>query len=558
MEIYLIKVNASIILFYLCYKLLFQRDTFWMVRRIYLLIGVLFSFVYPLFSMEGWLKKQEPIMTAIAAIQLDEFVITPDGASRANIFTLENVLWMVFGLIALLLFVRIGIQLFSIIKRRIQGTKTELQGVPVIKIDEKVTPFSFFQWIFINPSLHTPAETAEILEHEQTHARQWHSIDVIIGQVQKMLCWFNPAAWLMEREIRHNLEFLADNQVLKSGFEPKKYQYHLLSLTYEPADSKLGNQFNVSPIKKRIKMMNSKKTKKTGLLKYALIIPIALVMLIMSTMQDMIAATQNTAGVQAPPKQKMVTSTGTVIEIQEVPENTNKKGVETVVIKEYKSSPNTNLDELVVVGYGSQEKTTLESDLKDVYEVVETPPVFPGGEKALFEYLSKNIQYPVEAQKQKIDGRVTVQFIVNDKGKVIHPRIVKRMDPLLEAEALRIINSMPNWTPGKQNGKNVSVRYTLPIMFRLDGVDKTESSDKNPSGKIIGVKVKDSDTQSKSTTVIDKNILVILDGKEIPKEKMNEIDPKTIESLSVLKDQAAVELYGEKGRNGVIIITSKE
>ncbi len=360
MEIYIIKVNLSLILFYLCYKLLFQRDTFWMLRRVYLLVSVLFSFVYPLISVEGWIRKQEPIMTAIAAIKMDEFVFTPTETVKTSIFTLENVLWAAFGFVSLLMFVRICIQLFSIIKRRLQGKKEELQGVPIIRMNEKLTPFSFFQWIFINPLLHDHAETAEILAHEQTHARQWHSIDVIVGQIQTLLCWFNPAAWLLEREIRYNLEFLADNHVIKSGFEPKKYQYHLLSLTYEPADSKLGNQFNVSPIKKRIKMMNSKKTRKMGLLKYALIIPIVLVMLVASNMQDMVAATKNFVENVVIPENASLTYTDTELQQQ-------KK------IIEFTKPVKTKDNEV-------QSPTNLSDKDMIVFEVVETPPAFAGGE----------------------------------------------------------------------------------------------------------------------------------------------------------------------------------
>ena len=122
MLIYIIKVNTSLILFYLCYKLFFQRDTFWVIRRIYLLVSVLFSFIYPLISVEGWIKKQEPIMTAIASIQLDEFIITPGGIASSSLFTLENVLWGIFSLIVTIMFLRIGIQLISIFKRRITGS----------------------------------------------------------------------------------------------------------------------------------------------------------------------------------------------------------------------------------------------------------------------------------------------------------------------------------------------------------------------------------------------------------------------------------------------------
>ena len=567
MEIYLIKVNASIILFYLCYKLLFQRDTFWMLRRTYLMVSVLFSFIYPLFSIEGWLKKQEPIMSAISSIQLDELVISPSGVRNLGLFTVENVLWAVFGLVALFMTFHILIQFYTIVRRRLKGTKTSLMHIPIIRIDEKITPFSFFQWIFINPKLYSESETAVILEHELTHVRQYHSVDVIVAQIQKMFCWFNPAAWLLEREIRHNLEYLADNQVLNSGFEPKKYQYHLLSLSYEPAESKLGNQFNVSPIKKRIKMMNSKKTKKSGLLKYALIIPIALVMLLMSTMQDMIAATKNSVLEQTPQEVKIPISSSKIVQGKRTSVDSEKKGITIAEIKEHKEKESAELDEIVVVGYSSNEKQDSEKD-KKVFDVVEVPPVFAGGEKAMFEYLSKNIRYPVEAQKQKIQGRVVVQFVVNDEGKVSSAKIVYSIDTYLDAEALRIINAMPDWTPGKQGGKNVSVRYVLPIQFKLQGNEKTESPAKSLSGKVAEVDSKDSQdsgvdimttkTTTTTTSKLGSDVLVVLDGIIIPNSQLKDIDPKDIESMSVLKDKSATELYGEKGKNGVIIITSKK
>ena len=434
--VYMIKVNGSLILFYLCYKLFFQRDTFWMIRRIYLLISVLFSFIYPLISVEGWIKKQEPVMTAIASIQLDEFIITPGGFANTSLFTLENVLWSIFSLIVIFMLLRIGIQLVSIFKRRITGSKTELQGVPVIRMDEKITPFSFFKWIFINPLLHTHSETAEILAHEQTHARQWHTVDVFIGQIQTILCWFNPAAWLMEREIRHNLEFLADNQVIKSGFEPKNYQYHLLKLTYEPADSKLINQFNVSPIKKRIKMMNSKKTKKAGLLKYVLIIPVALTLLWLSSFQQILAGLKNNIG----------------------------KTTETPLTEVSVSVKDVNAVQKQAAAVATDQQTGKD---KKIYEVVETPPEFPGGPDALMKFISENIKYPAEAVAGKIEGRVYLKFVVDDTGKVTDIEVARSVAPMLDAEAIRVVGLMPRWEPGKQKGIPVNVRFFLPVAFKL-------------------------------------------------------------------------------------------
>ncbi len=389
-------------------------------------------------------------MTAIASIQLDEFVITANQTEKLTFFTLENVLWTVFGLVVLLLLIRFFIQLFSIFKRRIQGEKILLQNIPVIRLMEKIMPFSFFRWIFINPLLHTQTETAEILEHEQTHVRQWHSIDVIVAQVQTILCWFNPAAWLLEREIRFNLEFLADNQVIKSGFEPKKYQYHLLRLTYEPADSKLGNEFSVLPIKKRIKMMNTRKTKKMGLLKYALIIPIAIVMLLLSNMQEMIAATKTfVANVVTQEDSPAIGSNVAMISL-DTELNLNSK-------IEHQSGEKAKLTEPEIVK---------NEDVKGS-EIDEEPPAFPGGVSELYKWLSKNIIYPKEAQDKGIQGHVYVQFVVTENGKITQPKILRGVDPILDAEAIRVVNAMPNWIPGKKDGQVVSTSYTLPIQFKL-------------------------------------------------------------------------------------------
>lgn len=121
--------------------------------------------------------------------------------------------------------------------------------------------------------------------------------------------------------------------------------------------------------------------------------------------------------------------------------------------------------ETIVVGYERDEEEQVGEDV--VFEAVEEMPSFPGGMQGLMEYLSKNIKYPVEAQKAKIQGRVTVQVIIDEKGNVISPKVIKGIDPLLDAEAIRVVSGMPKWEPGKQRGMAVKVRYRFPILFSL-------------------------------------------------------------------------------------------
>lgn len=108
-----------------------------------------------------------------------------------------------------------------------------------------------------------------------------------------------------------------------------------------------------------------------------------------------------------------------------------------------------------------------ESDEGEIFEVVEQNPMFPGGEAALLKYLQKNLKYPAQAQDNGIQGRVMVQFVVNKDGSVVEPKIIRAVDPSLDKEAMRVVSAMPKWTPGKQRGKTVRVRYTLPVTFRL-------------------------------------------------------------------------------------------
>ena len=177
------------------------------------------------------------------------------------------------------------------------------------------------------------------------------------------------------------------------------------------------------------------------------------------------------------------------------------------------------------------------------FDVVEEMPQFPGGPAALFEFLSKNIQYPKDAEKAKLEGRVIVTFVVKKDGSITDAKVVKSVAPSLDAEALRVINAMPNWTPGKQGGQPVNVKYTVPLTFRLNGNDNKEVAQISNAG---------SDALSAGETFF------VIDDKPATAEEVKQIDPKTIDHMDVLKGESATKLYGEKAKHGAVLIFTKK
>lgn len=258
--------------------------------------------------------------------------------------------------------------------------------------------------------------------HEQTHVRELHSADILLAQLAIIFCWFNPFAWLIRSEMRVNHEYLADRKVIQNGYDKKTYQYHLLGLKHtQLAAANLYNNFSVLPLKNRIKMLNRKRTRNIMKSKYLMFIPITALLILFSNCANMESEDKATKNEE--------------VEVKAIPE----------VVK----------------------NDTLTATANDAFDVVEEMPEFPGGMEALMTFLSRNIKYPSDAQNKGVQGRVVVQFVVNTDGKIEDAHVVRSVQSELDKEALRVINSMPNWKPGKQKGEVVRVKYTVPIAFRL-------------------------------------------------------------------------------------------
>ena len=471
---YFLKINVGIIVFYIFYRLFFYKDTFFHWRRTALLCFLGVSLFYPMLNLQEWVKAHEPMVviadlyaTTLLPEVVFEETITPTHTNWQEFAT--NSLSIIYFCGVILLFIRFIMQLTSIILLRIQCKVTEIQGVRVQILNKASGPFSFFHWIFVHPESHTQEELAEILTHEQTHAHQLHSADIMFSELICIACWFNPFIWLMKREIRNNLEYMADQRVLQTGYDYKVYQYHLLGLAHNKAAATLYNSFNVLPLKNRIKMMNKKRKKEIGRTKYLLLLPIAALLLIISNIEAVARTTKNFTREVIQTVEK---STEQVTKaVGQIPEQAT---VEEVTIP--KESPAdidiTDKDPAAIM----QKVNTGDDD--DIFDVVEEMPVFPGGQTGLMEFIAKNLRYPVKAQKEGIQGRVIARFIVEKDGSVSNLAVARRSaSSELDAEAIRVLSTMPKWTPGKQRGKEVRVKYTVPIAFKLSGPEVEEIKD---------------------------------------------------------------------------------
>lgn len=421
LPMYFFHVNLGIALFYAFYRLLYTRDTFFITRRAVLILSVLGAFLLPLPELAERFGHGCSLSFATdyyRSVILPELGVTVSGSSLSD-GPSSNILLYIYVLGAGLFLLRILIQLVSLLVMGIKSEPGELHSVKVRLIPGDAGPFSFFGWIFISRKSLFGQGLEDVLVHEQTHVRQYHSIDVLLTETANALLWVNPFSWLLKREVRENLEYLADRKVLESGIERKSYQYHLLGLSYRQ-DNALTNSFNVVSLKRRIVMMNRRRTGIVGYVKYTLLAFPVLFLLIAG----------NVAYTSALTEQDSL--------------------VETVALTEAEVT--------------AKESVTVEDE---VFEEAEQMPEFPGGIRKLLDLLNKNIVYPQAAIDAEIQGRVIVQFIVEKDGMPGNFEVMCPVSPELDAEVLRVLKLMPEWKPAMKNGQAVRCKLTVPVTFRL-------------------------------------------------------------------------------------------
>ena len=613
--IYDLKVAILIAVFYMFYRLMLAHETFHRVNRIVLLTTAVASFILPLCVITTHQTVVMPMPTidmelGAAVIEEEETPAVPFWQTALPILyiigmmaTLANTLWSVFRII-------------SLIKHSEQHPQAD-GTIICVTGNAALAPFSWMHYIVMNRSDYETRDAA-ILTHERGHIHLHHSWDLILVDLLTAFQWFNPAMWMLRSDLRTIHEYEADGAVLSQGINARQYQYLLITKAGGIGGYSLANGITHSALKNRIHMMLHTKSPRRSLLKLLALLPIVGVTLALNaeTVTDVVynndepqkqvpvkkgkrnATIKNGSGqdiqiiegvvadeenaqaydvetftikgkvIDGEDKSPIV---GAIVKVVGVTKDSKVQvvsaGQSTVTDKEGNFRLEVAVGDRIAVTYAGYEayqigvskayakdrtymialyKEGTERDDSRVFDVVEVMPQFPGGPQELFSFLSKTIRYPVEAEKAGTQGRVIVTFVVGKDGSVSNAHIVKSVDPLLDAEALRVINAMPAWIPGTQNGKPVNVKYTVPITFRLDGGKPKEAPQATGSFTPADVLMKPS--------------LVIVDGKESDDidKVMKSIDPKTIETMTVLKNKAAIDQYGEKAKDGVVVITTKK
>ncbi|MGE6220727.1 M56 family metallopeptidase [Nubsella zeaxanthinifaciens] len=276
--IILLKINLVLLLFAATYHLVLRRLTFYILNRCFLVLGILFSTVYPFIDLTDFFHQQQMDSGVVAYLpQLNQQAadLMPKGFFNNN----WPILSAVFYLGVLLMTLRLAVQFLSLYKIHRKSSPGKVANYQVRLLKDSVSPFSFWQTVYVNPNLHSDNELDAILAHEMVHVKQWHTLDIILAELSVVFYWFNPGVWLMKKAVKENLEFITDQRILKKGMDKKAYQYSLLGVGQLNASVAIVNNFNLSDLKKRIQMMNLKRSSKINLGRYALIVPVLAVTL---------------------------------------------------------------------------------------------------------------------------------------------------------------------------------------------------------------------------------------------------------------------------------------
>jgi len=624
--IYLLKVNIALLLFCLCYYAILRRLTFYTLNRVYLITAILFSSLYPLIDFTSIMQRNQklvqPIQVAVTQLNIHAANLAKPVAQTNYWEWLVVVFWIGVAVMAL----RLCVQFLSLLKIHRRSKPASIDNYRVRVIDENANPFSFWQSIYINPHHHDEQELQSIIAHEYVHVSQWHTLDILLAELSLVFYWFNPGIWLIKKAVAENLEFITDRKILLQGVDAKSYQYSLLYASFNTSPNAIVNHFNISTIKKRIMMMNSKRSSAYSLSRYGLIAPavLALVLVFGTTKAELLKkgaqaaqkATENAisvtgssintvtrqlnqtqAGIMLNHVQESakrlagyVTGQDTSIKLtnlQFTPDSPKFKvatklrfsGPDTgyYLIDGKKASPRQLLDMFTddiisfnMIGAQSSGKLFGESAKYGAVLIVTKD----GENTAVVKDLMKKINAIKATGKSSETGIVDIK---PTKGTLNSITITSSTDSAYRNTPGYISSSYTNTGHTeselqKKSNLKVKAKTELSLSYpkagnvNLKDTASSETISASDITKAWGIKynITTENVNDVQIPMVIKGAssavtpLYIIDGQVITENSSRTLNMSSVESVSVFKDAASTALYGEKGKNGVILITTKE
>lgn len=500
---YDLKVALLIAVFYMFYRLLAARETFHRLNRMVLLASLALSLLLPLCVVTVHRTVEVASMpqptASVGMAEVGEIVEDEDSNSMGTTLAVVYLLGVTFCL------ARTSINIWSV-RRLIARCREvavpsyihgDIGGMKLFVADDaKVKPFSWMRTVVLsrkdyeNDLADGARGQSIVLAHECGHVACRHSVDMLFVDAIVALQWFNPVVWLLRQDLRTVHEFEADARVLSQGFNAYQYLSLLVQKAAGDAGYSVANGISMSSIvSKRVIMMTKKQSSKYAWARLLYVVPIVALSLAATakTVVDYkVVEMPETAEAAATDDDKLYVVDGNIVSKESVMELVSEeieaisvisgetatklwgsKGANGVIMITTKGADASESKAEKAIDNSSEKALATDS----VLMIPEEMPSFPGGVMALMEFLQKNVKYPVEAQKKGVQGRVLVSFVVEKDGSLSEIKTVKSVDPLLDEEALRVVKSMPNWTPGKQKGKAVRVKYNVPISFKLTGTN---------------------------------------------------------------------------------------
>jgi len=429
----MVKVAVYMAAFYLVYSIMLSRDTSYSRNRAFILLSLITALIFPFITLQTikpWNIQffGKILSNVFVTATADSSKTLSQGSSSSGLLQMIYSIYIIVGFVFIFkLLINLFNLLFLIFRHKNEGSR-------IIRFHGfNTSGFSAMGYIFINTRL-TPEDAGDIIKHEQNHLKQNHFIDIIFIELIKAVQWFNPVVYLFNRSLRAIHEYQADQECISSGVPIVNYQSLLLNQVFKSGAFNLTNSFsNPSLIKKRMIMMTKKRTSTIASFKILIVIPVAAIIFM------------------------------AISAYREIPYSSVKQIIPVIETQNLSSESKSELR-----APPPPPPPTQSSESEEVpFVVVEEMPMFPGGDRALLDYISENTIYPEASKAQNIQGRVIIRFCVTAKGGVSLVSVIKGVAPELDAEAVRVVKTLPTFNPGKQGGKSVPVWYMVPITFTL-------------------------------------------------------------------------------------------